>query len=228
MINSIRKKLAALLYPLDAKELLKKYLPISPIYGLDRGQSVDRWYIEQFMKTNQADIRGICLEILDRNYTKKYGGHKVTRSQILDIDRDNRDADIYGDLRNLKGKIKSNTYDCIILTQVLQYIDDPILAIQECYRILKPKGVLLATMPTICRIDPVAGDAGDYWRFTRSGSMYLFSRVFRPLNIQVEPLGNILTGIGFWLGLSQSDYKRADFLYQDHNFPCLITVRAVK
>jgi len=228
MIKQIRKQLAALLDPINPHDLFKKYLPVSNVYGLDRGKSVDRWYIEEFMFENRNYIKGKTLEILDRDYTRKYGKDKVITSHILDIDKDNKHADIYGDLRNLKNIIKNNTYDCIILTQVLQYIDEPVAAIKECHRILKPGGVILATMPTICRVDCVAGDAGDYWRFTRAGSEHLFCKVFPKQNIEVKARGNILTGMGFWVGLSQSDYKKEDFTQNDPNFPCLITVRARK
>lgn len=228
MIKQIRKQIAALLDPINPQDLLKKYLPVSNVYGLDRGKSVDRWYIEKFMSENRNDIKGKTLEILDRDYTKKYGKGKVTFSHILDIDLNNRHADIYGDLRNLKNKIKSNTYDCIILTQVLQYIDEPVAALKECHRILKPGGVILATIPTICRVDCVAGDEGDYWRFTRAGSVQLFRKAFPKQNIEAKAQGNILTGMGFWVGLSQSDYNKEDFAHNDPNFPCLITVRAHK
>ncbi len=228
MLNNWRRKLAAWLYPLDAAALLSKYRPISDQYGLDRGRSVDRWYIEQFLSTHRSDIHGTCLEILDRNYTRKYGRNKVAVSHILDIDQGNIHADIYGDLRDLHGVIKSNTYDCLILTQVFQYIDDHLAAIRECHRILKPGGVLLATMPTICRVDCVAGDEGDYWRYTRAGSAYLFAQAFKVNRLQVQSVGNILTGIGFWIGLSQEDYHARDFAYNDPNFPCLTTVRAIK
>ena len=41
---------------------LKRLTPISPIFGIDRDLiSVERYYIEAFLKAHQADIKGRVL-----------------------------------------------------------------------------------------------------------------------------------------------------------------------
>lgn len=124
--------------------------------------------------------------------------------------------------------ISDNSYDCIILTQVLQYIDDYELAIKECYRILKPRGILLATLPSIGRIDCVAGVNGDFWRFTTASADYIFSKVFSKNKLNIKARGNVLAGLSFWIGLAQEELTKKDLDYFDPNFPCLITVKAIK
>jgi SAM-dependent methyltransferase len=199
--------------------------PISNRYGLERGKPIDRPFIEDFLQENSKLIHGKCLELLNNNYTLQYGTG-VTSSDILDIDTTNTKATIRGDLRDLSGKINDNTYDCIILTQVLQFIDDIDAALSECKRILKPGGHLLITVPAMSRIDCVAGVEGDFWRFTKASLSYILQKTFRVISI--NSLGNAKIGMGFWIGLSQQDIPKRYYRVQDENFPVLITAVAQK
>jgi SAM-dependent methyltransferase len=202
--------------------------PVSRLYGLDRGRAIDRYYIEAFLEREKAAVRGVCLELLTNDYTLRFGGYNVTRSEILDIDRRNPHATIYADLRDLRPVLKDGVFDCIILTQTLQFIDDCEAGLNECRRILKDNGVMLATIPTLSRLDVASGRDADFWRFTPAGARYLFSRVFGEQNIQVEGYGNVITGLGFWLGLAQRDLSRAAFKDNDPDFPILVSVKATK
>lgn len=200
--------------------------PISPIYGLERGAPIDRFYIEKFLNENRKYIKGVCLEILENKYTTKYGQKNVLKPDILDINITNKKANIYGDLRNLKDVIPDNTYDCIILTQVLQFIDDYNLALLECRRILKPGGAILITVPAMSRIDCVGGVDGDFWRFTEASLKYVLKEKFT--SVEVSSFGNVKTGVGFWVGLSQQDINKRYYDFNDKNFPILITAVAKK
>lgn len=195
--------------------------PISPIYGLERGAPIDRFYIEKFLDENQKCIKGTCLEILENHYTTKYRQDNVLKSDVLDIDTANKKANIYGDLRNLKGVIPDNSYDCIILTQVLQFVDDYDSALSECKRILKPGGSILITVPAMSRIDCVGGVDGDFWRFTEASLRYILKDKFS--SVKISSFGNVKTGIGFWAGLSQQDINKRFYDFNDKNFPILIT-----
>lgn len=42
---------------------LRSVVPISIVYGLDRGQAIDRYYIENFLSDNMEHIRGSVLEM---------------------------------------------------------------------------------------------------------------------------------------------------------------------
>jgi len=54
-------------------------------------------------------------------------------------------ADITGDIRELP--FEDNKFGLIICSHVLEHIDDDIKAMKELYRVLKPKGTLLAPVP---------------------------------------------------------------------------------
>jgi len=202
-------------------------IPVSEIYGFDRGKPIDRYYIENFLKRNADSIKGSCLELLNDSYTKTFGAEKVTSSVILDIDEENKKATLIADLRNLRS-VADSTFDCIILTQVLQYIDDLDSAISECHRTLKDDGVILATMPSLGRIDCSAGVSGDYWRFTEASAKFIFKKRFKEEKLTVNSFGNVKTGMYFLAGFAQEDISRKALDIRDLDFPMLITVKAIK
>jgi SAM-dependent methyltransferase len=196
--------------------------PISNCYGMDRGAPVDRYFIERFLDENRDAIRGRCLEVRDADYTRRFGAG-VTRADVLDIDRANVNATIYGDLRRLDG-VADATYDCVILTQVLLYIDDLDSAVRETARILKPGGTVLATVPCLQRIERTP----HFWKFTRSSVEYLFAKCFPREGLQVRSWGNAMAGVAIWVGLAQEDICRSRLDEHDPSFECTISVRATK
>ena len=193
-------------------------------WGSSRGSPVDRYYIERFLKEHQEDIRGRCLEVQDAGYTRKFGGKRVEKIDVLDINSDNKEATINADLSNATC-IPDNTYNCIILTQVLQYIPNAYQALKVIHRILKPNGVLLISVPCVQMIDP---DAKDYWRFTVDGLTHMFVKVFGDENQRVEAYGNVLVATAFLMGLAQHELSTTDLDYQDPLYPVTLTARAVK
>ncbi len=225
--DNLKKLIRRILRPHLFYFISKSTKPISKCYGFDRGKPIDRYYIENFLQQNKKDVSGICLELLNNDYTLKYGGDRVNKSDVLDIDENNKSATIIGDLRNLKS-IPNGAYDCIILTQVLQFIDDLDAAISECYRILKQSGTILVTLPTISRIDGISGVSGDYWRFTKASAKYLFEKKFDKSKIEIKDYGNVRSGIYFHAGLSQEETSKKILDGQDPNFPIIISVRAKK
>jgi glycosyltransferase involved in cell wall biosynthesis len=214
--------------PIDWGDL-RRLEPVSPVWGIDRGKPVDRYYIDAFLDKHRSDIRGHVLEVKDAGYTERLGGEQVTKSEVLDIDRANPRATIIADLSKAD-VIPSDLFDCFILTQTLQYIYDFRAAVSHACRILKPGGVLLCTLPSVSRIDREYGspDGGDYWRFTEASTRALFSEVFPLEAFNVTGFGNVMTCAAFLYGLSQDEVKPAELDYVDHWSPLLFCVRAVK
>lgn len=203
--------------------MFRQLKPLSHSYGSDRGEPIDRYYIEKFLSENAQLIKGRCLEVESDIYCLNFG--KNCKCDVLDINKNNFKATIVADLRNMP-EIKDETYDCIILTQVLQFIDNHESAIKECHRILKPGGVLLATLPFVSRVDVRAGIKGDFWRFTIASAQYAFGKYFNKL--EIKSWGNVLSGIGFWIGSTQEELSKKELDYNDSDFPVLISVRAIK
>src|SRR4051812_21510061 len=77
--------------------------PVSRVFGLDRGQPIDRFYIEQFLAGYKEDIRGRVLEIGDATYTEKFGGNRVVKSDVLHAISGNENATLVGNLATGEG-----------------------------------------------------------------------------------------------------------------------------
>ncbi len=77
---------------------LRRLTPMSGAFGFDRGQPVDRYYIEAFLNRHASDIRGRVLEVGDATYTRGFGGQLVSRSDVLHVNDSNPHATIVADL----------------------------------------------------------------------------------------------------------------------------------
>jgi peptidoglycan/xylan/chitin deacetylase (PgdA/CDA1 family)/glycosyltransferase involved in cell wall biosynthesis len=207
---------------------LRRTTPISPVWGIDRGGPIDRYYIAQFLERHRSDIRGHVLEIKDAGYTRRFGGDGVTRVDVLDIDGDNRNATIIADLSRASN-VRSEQFDCIILTQTLGLIFDVELALIHVHRLLKPGGVLLCTLPASGRLSfEGAGLDGDFWRFTEAGLRRLFSPLFPVEACEVTPFGNVLACAAFLYGLSPDELSSTELDALDPYFPVVYGVRAAR
>ena len=197
--------------------------PLSPSWGSERGLCVDRYYIERFLEEHAEDIRGSVLEVQDSVYATRYGGDRVARCDILDIDATNPHATVIADLRDARG-IPSASYDCLVLTQVLPYIDDPAAAIFECRRILRPGGVLLATVPCAGR---VAGVTTEHWRWSYGGFRSLVSKAFDPSQVDVRSHGSRNTVLAFLVAIAAEEVDREVLDRDDPEAPLVLSARAV-
>ena len=206
---------------------LRSTSPVSRSWGGERGVPVDRHYIHEFLKEHAADVHGHVLEVLSGNLTTRYGADRVERSDILDIDPGNNCATLIGDLR-VADELPEGVYDCFILTQTLHLIDDIDAAVRSARRVLKPGGVLLATLPCSSMIATEYGAKGDHWRVTEAGARALFERVFAPGELTIRARGNVLTTTAFLHGLSCDDVTPEELALDDPAYPLLITVRAQK
>lgn len=196
--------------------------------GGKRGTIIDRYYIEQFLARHADDVRGHVLEFADDAYTRRFGGDKVTKVDVLDFGVENPSASIVADLNHADG-LPPDVFDCIVCTQVLLLIYDLHAAIRTLYRILKPGGVLLLTSPGIQKIS--RGDmeiGGDYWRFTTLSMRRLFEEVFPKDHVEVEAFGNVLAATAFLQGLAVEDLRRKDLDVRDPDFEVSIALRAIK
>jgi SAM-dependent methyltransferase len=204
--------------------------PLSRYYGSERGGIIDRYFIEDFVEHSSGRIRGRCLELLDDAYTKRFGGDRVTTSDVLDIDPANPLATIVGDLQALK-EVADDAFDCVILTQTLQLLPEPAKGVAELHRMLAPGGTALITVPAMARVSGLTrngiGDH-DYWRFTPAGLRILLERHFSQGDLEVTGRGNVRTGLAFWAGLSRQDLPRKAFTVDDPAFPMLVTAQATK
>ena len=204
---------------------LRRVTPISRQFGFDRGQPIDRYYIERFLATNAPAIRGNVLEVGHSTYTRRYGAG-VTHNDVLHVEAGHPDVTIVADLTDA-GHLPGDTYDAIIFVQTLHLIFDMGSAVQTLHRMLRPDGVLLATFPGISNIDPGAWGDQWCWSLTVHSARRLFGEHFGG-EVAVEGHGNVLAAIAFLHGLAAAELQPRELDVHDPSYDVLITVRATK
>lgn len=201
--------------------------PISGTFGFDRGDPIDRYYIEKFLHRHSSDIHGRVLEIGDNTYTMQFGGDNVVKSDVLHVDAVNSNATIIGDL-SAADVLPANAFDCIILTQTLHLIFDMPKAISSLAAALKPGGVLLLTVPGITPIDRGEWRHTWYWSLTDTALTRLLSGSFEPSDISVHSFGNVFAAVCFLQGLAQAEVPAQKLDVCDAAFPVVVAARIYK
>lgn len=214
---------------------LRRVAPIGRDFGTDRGlapgmagRAVDRHYIERFLDKHASDVRGRVLEIGERTYTRRYGGERVTASDVLHVAEGNPQATLVGDLADAP-QIPDDTFDCIILTQTLQYLFDARAAVRTLHRILRPEGTLLLTVPGITPV-PSGSQWGYtwYWSFTPLAVERLLAESFGREGVAVSVGGNVMAAVAFLHGLAAEELTPEELDTADPDYPVNIAARACK
>jgi glycosyltransferase involved in cell wall biosynthesis/SAM-dependent methyltransferase len=201
--------------------------PFSPDFGFDRGGAIDRFYIEGFLEQHRRRVCGRVLEIGDNAYTVRFGGPRVERSDILHIDHRNAKATFTGDITHVP-QIPSDAFDCIIFTQTLHLIYDFTSALKTCYRILKPGGCLLLTVPGISHID--RGLWRDYWlwSFTDVSIRRIMAETFNGSSVKVTTYGNVYVAAAFLYGMGLPEFQKKFLFHHDASYQVIISAAAIK
>lgn len=203
---------------------LKRLFPIGHSFGWERGTPIDRYYIEGFLVRNAENIRGRVLEAGDNRYTSRIGGARVEQSDILAVEATNGRATIVGDLTR-KDTLPEAAFDCIILTQTLQYIFDLRTSVAMLYRALKPGGVLLITTPGVTAIEQTWS---WYWTFTTTALHRLLEEPFGRDAVSVEVHGNIFAATAFLYGIATEELEFSKLNAVDSTYPVTVAARAIK
>ena len=98
----------------------------------------------------------------------------------------NSTIDIYSSAYEIP--VKDGSFDSCICTSVLEHLEDPINALNECNRVLKKRGLAVYSVPFIW---PPHETPRDYYRFTKYGLIYLFEKT----NFEILEISSIS---GFW------------------------------
>lgn len=110
--------------------------------------------------------------------------HQETLHEKSDIDR-------FGTAYNLPAE--DEEFDCALCTAVLEHLEEPELALKECWRVLKRGGVAIYSVPFIWHLHE---EPRDFFRFSKYGLKYLFEKVGFEI-IEIKALS------GFWVTFGQ-------------------------
>jgi len=205
----------------------RRLTPISPIFAIDRGLPIERYYIEKFLREHQADISGRALEFGDTFYLDKFGGEQVSPKEVFSY-VEAEDATIVGDLTG-PDPLPTDFLDCIVCTQTIQMIYDIRLAVQRLHSMLKPGGVLLLTTHGTSKVGRHLDTDGwgEYWHLTQQSALSLFEENFEG-EVHVDAYGNVLAAMCALHGLASEELTPEELDHPDRNFDVVVTVRAVK
>lgn len=100
--------------------------------------------------------------------------------KILDKVPDHN-PDIVGDVHELP--MPDNSVDAVICIAVLEHVEEPLRAMKEIHRVLKPGGYAFIYVPFLYYYHPMPGYYKDFYRFTYDGIQYM-TKDFKNVEIQ--------------------------------------------
>ncbi len=207
---------------------LRRLKPISGEWGFDRGTPIDRFYVESFFARHAADVSKDVLEVDAPTYTRRFGRNRVIRSEVLHVKDRQPGVTMVGDLTR-PDDFEPASFDCVILTQTLPFIFDPAAAVRTVRSILRPGGVVLATVPGITKLSREDMDRwGQFWSFTSLSMRRLFEPVFGANRVHVSAPGSGLAASSFLHGPGAADLHEAEPKYEDSDYEVVICVRATR
>jgi len=169
---------------------------------------------DHFFKAKMVDIFTTSQEVVDFGGSLRLDTGKSNRVEIKNqwlnkyvsqvsykiIDPvPDYNPDIVGDIHKLP--LADNSQEAIICMAVLEHVENPILAMEELYRVMKPGAKLFVYVPFLFYYHAHEGYYRDYWRFTKDTLEMLakpFShKEFCAVKGPIETLFN-LTPLGRW------------------------------
>ena len=134
-------------------------------------------YINDFISTIPKNHEITLLEVgaKNKNYFKNISNIKRI---TLDINANNK-PDIVSDICDLRN-ISDNSFDYVVMLEVLEHVHNPQLAIIEVYRVLKKDGILLMTTPFLF---PIHDAPYDFFRYTKYG-LTLLCKNFNYISVK--------------------------------------------
>jgi SAM-dependent methyltransferase len=197
---------------------------VTPIRRGRPEQAIDCYYLERFLSAHTGDIQGRVVEVGGRAYVRQVEAHLLDMLKAFQGAEETPPITFVADLACVDD-LPSASFDCVILPQTLHQVYNPRSVLQTAYRLLKPGGVVLATVPGIPlhkRVDT------SYWAFTIHSIRRLLVEIFPPAYVTVSAYGNVLTAVSYLQGISAHELHSKELDYYDPHYQVLIGLRAVK
>lgn len=163
------------------KKILGKYiLPLTPLRISQVGGILLGKKIRDFLKNVE-----ITEDILDVGAQRKQYKKYFHPKKYFALDSEEKwEPDICCDAHNIK--CEKDKFELVIATELLEHCYNPQKVVDEIYRVLKPGGICLISVPFMVPYH-IAPGIKDYYRFSKDGLNYLFKNFSE---IKVKGIGN--------------------------------------
>lgn len=134
--------------------------------------------------------KGRVLDIGCGEFRGYEGLFKPYVDEYLCLDRMQKESiDICSDCYNIP--LENNSFDTVLSTQVLEHLESPNKMISESYRLLKPGGLFIMTVPMTWGLHE---EPYDFYRYTKYGiKHFLVEAGYTEIN--VEPLEGLFASL---------------------------------
>jgi SAM-dependent methyltransferase len=128
----------------------------------------DRYLLNKQIKDAGKYISGKVLDVGAGEFNR-YAGHFKYSEYIRMDTRHGDKVDLVGSADSIP--LEDNIFDSVVCTQVFEHLEHPEKSAKEIYRVLKPGGYLLVTVP---QMNELHEEPYDFFRYTKFGLASLF------------------------------------------------------
>jgi SAM-dependent methyltransferase len=205
----------------------RRVTPIDGGFGRGRGLPIDRFYVERFLRSHAAEVRGHVLLVRVEECSHRFGSERAVPTGGLDRPVTDPKVTQVGDVAAI-GAMPADTFDCVVLVHVLHLAEDVPAVLAGVRRILNAGGVLLLSVPGTA--SPIAGSDAAAWHrgFTELSVRRLLGEGFEPDACTVRAHGNVLAGTALLQGLAAAELSEEELAFDDPKFPVVVVARARK
>ena len=155
-------------------------------------KSLRRDYLDELLSENSGFITGKVLDAGGKKFNKKGDFDSAIYSEsVTFLNSDSSSSpDIVASVEAIPAS--ENSFDTIIATELLEYLDDPKFALKEFYRVSKNNAKLIISTPFL---HPIHGDAEfDKLRFSKKYIEEITSDLGFKI-ISITPMGSTMSVI---------------------------------
>lgn len=116
-------------------------------------------------------------------------------------------VDLPGDAYRIP--VPDESFDSAVCTAVLEHLEEPEVALRECWRVLAPGGAAVYSIPFIWHLHE---EPRDFYRFTPHGLRHLFGKAGFEI-IELRPLSGFWTTFATLLSYKLDRFQRGPLVW---------------
>lgn len=148
--------------------------PDLQVTGSSYAAAMDRVVAQAKGPVLQIGSRASVVDLKAANWRNRFNNLPFVGLDLEAGDNVDVVADIAGEFRTLRERLKTFQFGTIICSHVLEHVRQPWIAARNIERLLAPGGLLFVQVPWVQAYHPFPE---DYWRFSFSGIKALFEGI---------------------------------------------------